>query len=170
MALKRTVDRYRALCDNVINAHQGAALKPSQRLLVRWFKPLSDAIDEEQVGAAPVHASRPHTQRLASSACFVAPWYQVHTHTYPPIYLPIRIAAGHRQDRLSVAVLCSPPVAPPQAKVWSKTAGVDRGVYGPYLVLLPPEILAVLTINEALNVTLYKVCVWGVYYMSVSIR
>jgi hypothetical protein len=44
-----------------------------------------------------------------------------------------------------------------QGKVWSKTAGVDRGVYGPYLVLLPPEILAVLTINEALNVTLYKV-------------
>ncbi len=32
-------------------------------------------------------------------------------------------------------------------------------MYGPYLVLLPPEILAVLTINEALNVTLYKVCV-----------
>lgn len=90
VALKRTVDRYRALCENVINAHQGAALKPSQRLLVRWFKPLSEAIDEEQ------------------------------------------------------------------GKVWSKTAGVDRGVYGPYLVLLPPEILAVLTINEALNVTLYK--------------
>ena len=49
MALKRTVDRYRALCENVINAHQGAALQPSQRLLVRWFKPLSEAIDEEQV-------------------------------------------------------------------------------------------------------------------------
>ena len=47
--MKRTVDRYRALCENVINAHQGAALKPSQRLLVRWFKPLSEAIDEEQV-------------------------------------------------------------------------------------------------------------------------
>jgi hypothetical protein len=133
VALKRTVDRYRALCDNVINAHQGAALKPSQRLLVRWFKPLSDAIDEEQVGAAPVnvnvnelrlgfsnttrtvHASRPHTQRLASSACLVARWYQVHTHTHPPIYPPIRIDVAAwpsprppQRDSVVLASRCAP--------------------------------------------------------------
>ena len=41
--------RYRELFENVIKLNRGASLKPSQRLQVRWFKPLAEAIDKEQV-------------------------------------------------------------------------------------------------------------------------
>ncbi len=37
---------------------------------------------------------------------------------------------------------------------------MDRLVYGPYLMLLPPEKLAVITISEALNLTMYQVRGW----------
>ncbi len=52
LAVTRTAVKYRQMLENMVHMRQGAALKPSQRLLVRWFKPLADAIDEEQVTLA----------------------------------------------------------------------------------------------------------------------
>ena len=58
-----------------------------------------------------------------------------------------------------------------QHAIWSKTPGVDRHVYGPYLLLLPPEKLAVITISEALNMTMYQVgvCMCGLAVASPSL-
>jgi hypothetical protein len=76
LALARTVQKYRELCEAVKSVKKGAALGPAQRLLVRWFRPLAECIDEEQ------------------------------------------------------------------RAVWLRRSGMDRFVYGPYLILLPPEKLA----------------------------
>ena len=37
------------LCKDIISINHGASLKPSQKLMTRWFTPLAEAIDLEQV-------------------------------------------------------------------------------------------------------------------------
>lgn len=42
-----------------------------------------------------------------------------------------------------------------QRDIWNKESSVDRNAYGPYMVLLPPEVLAVITMHEVINHTLF---------------
>ena len=41
-----------------------------------------------------------------------------------------------------------------QALIWARAQGTDRATYGPYLVLLPPEKLAVITMHEVMSMVL----------------
>lgn len=43
-----------------------------------------------------------------------------------------------------------------QAAIWNREPGMDRTVYGPFLILLPPEKLAVITMHESLNILLHQ--------------
>ncbi|CAE7794948.1 RPOT3, partial [Symbiodinium sp. KB8] len=88
LALRNTIEEYREVFDSVIKMGKGSSLAPAQRLLVRWFKPLSEAIDEE-----------------------------------------------HR-------------------KIWDRESSPDRSAYGPYLLLMPPEKLAVIAMHEVINTVL----------------
>lgn len=42
-----------------------------------------------------------------------------------------------------------------QRDICERERGVDRSSYGPYLILLPPEVLAVITIHEVVNHSLF---------------
>ena len=84
-AVDAAIARYRREAESAMKRGTGATLPPARKLLVQWFKPLAEAIQEEQY----------------------------------------KIANG----------------AP----------GIDRSVYGPYLLQLDPEQLAVITMHAAMN-------------------
>jgi DNA-directed RNA polymerase len=84
-AVDAAIARYRREAEAATRRGAGATLPPARKLLVAWFKPLAQAIQEEQ----------------------------------------LRIAGG--------------------------SPGIDRSVYGPYLLQLDPEQLAVITMHAALN-------------------
>ncbi len=84
-AVDAAIARYRREAESATKRGAAATLPPARKLLVSWFKPLAQAIEEEQ----------------------------------------LRIAQG----------------AP----------GIDRSVYGPYLLQLDPEQLAVITLHCAVN-------------------
>ena len=84
-AVDAAIARYRREAEAATRRGAAATLPPARKLLVSWFKPLAQAIEQEQM----------------------------------------RIASG----------------AP----------GIDRSVYGPYLLQLDPEQLAVITLHCAVN-------------------
>ncbi len=84
-AVDAAIARYRREAEAAMKRGAAATLPPARKLLVSWFKPLADAIQEEQY----------------------------------------KIAHG--------------------------TPGIDRSVYGPYLLQLDPEQLAVITMHAAMN-------------------
>lgn len=84
-AVDAAIARYRREAEAAMKRGAAATLPPARKLLVSWFKPLADAIQEEQY----------------------------------------KIAQG--------------------------TPGIDRSVYGPYLLQLDPEQLAVITMHAAMN-------------------
>lgn len=88
LALRNTIEEYREIFHNVMKIGKGASLGPAQRLLVRWFKPLTERIEQEQM------------------------------------------------------------------LVWRRVPADDRTAYGPFLILLPPEQLAVITMHEVVNMIL----------------
>lgn len=182
-ALEATRARYQKEALSAISRGQAASALPEARqMLLRWFAPLTAAIQREQqrvglwVGGSnwclAVHlAARLHSccrcccaAACTSAACKPAtaatPSFLPHTRTalLLPCTTPRRLLLQpprnpHRSHKLNTLPDTGRRSVPPAAAVQIilGARGIDRKVYGPYLLLLEAEQLAVLTMHSVIN-------------------
>lgn len=132
---------------------QAAQLPEARRMLLKWFAPMTAAIQREQQRVGGRACARGRRAALGSlacaflrAACRELPGRRL-VRTDP--WAALQPARAHMLSAGAAHISLPPgPRLLIRRQIIEGAKGIDRKVYGPYLLLLEPEQLAVLTMHR----------------------